>query len=378
MSKDINPKERRVVECRQLGMNYKQIATEVQISVRDIKPILDKYGVDDSSEYTSNKGMEGNSEPLMSLSSRAYKLFEEFMTPLDVAKALNLRAEEAMQYHDEFLELNGRAILAKLFKEVRNEGISWLLQLCAVAKVRKISINQVIQCVSIYHKDLQMIKQLCEDARSGLDALQKQEYQLDLRVEYLKHLAEKLAEDVKSKQIECEKADESRRKILGLTLRLRGVLSEFHNNETYGEIEGCVQETVDRILKEENNMKLLEFALISVLRSLPRSDQYKYRYLLHRLDLVEVPSSFDTANCISTINNTIPQIDSDTIVVRNNNPQNAHHQYRHSYLTSKNDHCPACYEKEILTMSKTYFETLKKQMTDEIMTTISKENLSGF
>jgi hypothetical protein len=73
-----------VVECRKLGMTYKQIASEVQISVRDIKPILDKYGVDDSSGYTSNNGKEGDSESLMSISSRAYKLFaEEFMTPLE-------------------------------------------------------------------------------------------------------------------------------------------------------------------------------------------------------------------------------------------------------------------------------------------------------
>jgi hypothetical protein len=41
-----NPKERRVIECRKLG-SYKQISKEVIISVRDIKPILRKYGVDD-------------------------------------------------------------------------------------------------------------------------------------------------------------------------------------------------------------------------------------------------------------------------------------------------------------------------------------------
>jgi hypothetical protein len=374
-----NPKERRVVECRKLGMTYKQIATEVQISVRDIKPILGKYGVDDSSEYTSSKGLEGDSESLMSISSRAYKLFEEFETPLDVAKALNIRAPEAMKYHDEFLELNGRGILAKLFRELNEKGISWVLRLYAIAKAKKMSINQIIECVSIYGEDLPMIKQLCEDANHGLEANLQQEYECEIRVDYLNHLIEKLADDVKSKQTQCEKADESRGKILELTLRLRGVISEFKdNNRTYRRIEEFVGDSVDRILRDANNMKLLEFALISVLRSLPRSDQYKFRYLLHRLDLVEVPGSFDMANDVQTMNSTIPRIDSNSTVVRNSNPQNAHHQYHHSYLTSKNDHCPACYEKEILAMSRAYFEMLKKQVTDEIMATISKENLSSF
>lgn len=127
-------------------------------------------------------------------------------------------------------------------------------------------------------------------------------------------------------------------------------------------------------------MKLIEFALISVLKSLPQKDQYKYRYLLNRLDLVEVPGSFDIPTSMETTN-TFQQIDSDPIVVRNSNPmpysQNAANHYHHSYMTKQGDHCPACYEKEILAMSKMYFEMLRKQMTDEIMTTISKEHISA-
>jgi hypothetical protein len=311
----------------------------------------------------------------MSISSRAYKLFaEEFMIPLEVA--LNIDASEAMKYHDEFLELTNRGSLVKLFKELSDKEISWLLQLCAVAKSKKMSISQVIECVSIYGEDLPMIKQLREDARKGLEDLQKQEYQSDLRVEYLKHLAEKLADDAETKQTECKKVDKEKRKLVGQVLRLKSFISECRdNNLTYIKIEKFVEDTVNRILRKDDNMKLLEFALISVLRSLPKSDQYKYRYLLHKLDLVEVFGSIETTTSTSTTTNTIPRSESNALIVRNTNPNNASHQYHHSYLTGKNDHCPACYEKEILAMSKRYFEMLKKQMTDEIMTTISKENL---
>ncbi|MGC1131456.1 MAG: hypothetical protein WA941_01430 [Nitrososphaeraceae archaeon] len=373
-----NPKERLVVKLRKEGKNYRQIAEEARISPRDIKLILVKYRVDDISEYTKNDG-NINADSLMSISSRAYELFEEFMTPLDVAKALSLEAPEVMRYHDEFLELNGRGILAKLFKELGKEGILWLLRLCTIAKTKKMSINQVIECVSIYDEDLPMIKQLREDVNNDVEAAQKQVFHCENRVEYLNHLTEKLSDDVKSKQIECDKADESRRKILELTLRLRRVLSEFkNNNRTYRKIEEFVEDTVDRILREEANMKLLEFALISVLKSLPQKDQYKYRYLLHRLDLVELSGSFDTAINLPTTSS-FEQIHSNTIVVRNSNPtsysQNTANHYRHSNMTKQGDHCPACYEKEILATSKTYFDTLKKLMTDEIMTTISKENL---
>jgi hypothetical protein len=336
-----HPKERLVVKLRKEGKSYRQIAEEARISPRDIKSILDKYRVNDISNYSdADIGEEdSDSDSLMSISSRAYKLFsEEMMIPLEVAIALNIEAPEVMKYYDEFLQLNNRGILVKLFKELNDKQILWLLQLCAVVRSKKMNISQVIECVSIYDEDLPMIKQLREDANNDLEVVQNQVFQCEKRVEYLDYQTEKLAEDVKFKQTECKKLDKIRMEIIGQTLRLRGFISEFRdNNLTYIKIEKFVEDTVDRILKEEANMKLLEFALISVLRTLPRSDQYRYRYLLHKLDLVEVSGSFDTTDSMSTINNKIPRIDSDTIIVRNNNSQNTHNQYQHSYLTSKDD-----------------------------------------
>jgi hypothetical protein len=369
-----------VVELRKEGKSYRQIAEEARISPRDIKLILDKYRVDDISGCSENGG-NGDPYSYMSISSRAYKLYsEEMMTPTEVAIALNIEASEAIRYHDDFLQLNNRGILVKLFKDLSDKQISWLLRLCAVARSKKMSISQVIECVSVYGEDLPMIKRLREDANNDLEDVQKQVFQCENRVEYLNHQTDKLADDVKSKETECERLDKIRMEIIGQTLRLRHFESEFKdNNKTYRIMGQFVNEYIDRILRREDNMKLLEFALISVLRSLPGSDQYKYRYLLHKLDLVEVSGSFDittTSSSMSTAStntNTIPRIKSDTIIVRNNNSQNTHNQYQHSYLTSKNDHCPACYEKEILAMAKKYFENLKQQITDEIMSALIKE-----
>src|SRR5918994_4696082 len=117
-----NPKERFVVNLRKKGMTYRQIAKEAMISPRDIKLILDKYRVNDLSSYSNADIGEEDSDSLMSISSRAYKLFsEEMMIPLEVAIALNIEAPEAMKYYDEFLQLTNRGILVKLFKEL-DEG----------------------------------------------------------------------------------------------------------------------------------------------------------------------------------------------------------------------------------------------------------------
>jgi hypothetical protein len=370
-------RDRLIVKYYQEGKSYRQIAQLARISVRDIKPILEKYGADKAVEYSDTDGEIVDSDSLMPISSRAYKLFSEFLTPLDAATTLHIGAPDAIRLYNEYLELSGRGTLAKLFKELSNEEISWLLRLCAVARSKKMSISQVIECVSIYCEDLPMLKQLRDDANNDLEAAQEQVFQYENRVEYLNHLTKKLVNDVEFKQTECEKIDKEIRKLVGQVLRLRSfVLENRNNNRTYIRIEEFVEKTVDKILKEGDSMKLLEFALISVLKSLPQKDQYKYRYLLHRLDLVEISGSFDTVNNMPTTN-LFQRIDSNTIVVRNSNPmpytQNAANHYLHSNMTKPGDHCPACYEKKILAMSKTYFENLKQLITDEVMSALIEE-----
>ncbi|MGH9982647.1 MAG: hypothetical protein ACRD8W_01675 [Nitrososphaeraceae archaeon] len=355
-------------------MNYKQIASEVRISVRDIKPILDKYGVDNLSGYTSNNGKEGDSESLMSISSRAYKLFaEEFMTPVEVAIALNLEAPEAMRYYDEFLQMNNRGTLVKLFKEIGNEGILWLVQLCAVARTSKISVSKVIEFVSIYCNDLFMVKRQCKDAECELQAILTQTYQSEIKLEFLNSKLEKVDKDLGSKQMKCEEVDKERRKLVGQTLRLRRFISEFKNNNiTYEKIEQFVEEKANSILRD--NMQLLRLGLISLLRSLGKDEAYKYRYLLHELNLVEIPGSIDGIESnYMPITNPI-QSGSDAIVVRNSpKATGIIDRYQHSNRQKKDGHCPACFQSSILAMSNEYFENLKQLITDEVMSTLIED-----
>lgn len=78
---------------------------DLRISVRDIKPILQKYGADNLSEYTDiHYGIE-DATAILPNSARAYKLFSEGRSPLQVSIALNLRAPEVKTLYREFWEL---------------------------------------------------------------------------------------------------------------------------------------------------------------------------------------------------------------------------------------------------------------------------------
>ncbi|MGI0043127.1 MAG: hypothetical protein ACRD47_05390 [Nitrososphaeraceae archaeon] len=190
----------------------------------------------------------------------------------------------------------------------------------------------------------------------------------------MNHLTDKLADDMKSNQTECERLDKIRMEIIGQTLRLRRFISEFKNNNiTYEKIEQFVEDKVDSILRD--NMQLLRLCLISLLRSLGKDEAYKYRYLLHELNLVEIPGSVDDIRINNmSITNPFLRSGSNAIVVRNNpKATGSVDRYQHSYRQSKDDHCPACFQSSMLAMSNEYFENLKQLITDEVMSALIEE-----
>jgi hypothetical protein len=77
-----------------------------------------------------------------------------------------------------------------------------------------------------------------------------------------------------------------------------------------------VGDNVNSILKD--NMRLLRLCLISLLGSLRKDEAYKYRYLLHELNLVEIPESVDDIRINDMlIANPFLITDSKAIVIRN-------------------------------------------------------------
>jgi len=105
------------------------------------------------------------------------------------------------------------------------------------------------------------------------------------------------------------------------------------------------------------------------------------RYLLQELNLVEIPGSIDDnitnySNYTHTSTNPFSLFESNVMMVRNTSTiTNRIDRYRHSNLSKRGDHCPACYESYILAMSNRYFENLRKQIANEVISEIIKEKV---
>jgi transcriptional regulator with XRE-family HTH domain len=101
---DKKQKEELVLALLEKGETYRDIARKAGVSPNTIKAIANKSGLDETA----------------SISSRAFELFSEGKTPLQVAIALNLEAEKAIQYHQQYYMLLGCTEFTKVYLQIKD------------------------------------------------------------------------------------------------------------------------------------------------------------------------------------------------------------------------------------------------------------------
>jgi transposase len=140
MSRD--EKERRVVDLYSQGKTYRQIAEVVRISPNDIHAILKK-----KEEEKNNSSVTNYQKQRQELSSKAYKLFSEKKSTVQVAITLNLGHPEVSKLYREYWKLKRLHRLYSAYIELGDEGLGDFLKLYRLMKEKGMSIEQVVNAV---------------------------------------------------------------------------------------------------------------------------------------------------------------------------------------------------------------------------------------
>src|SRR5919106_1993322 len=101
---DKKQKEALVLAMLENGESYRDIVQKAKVSPNTIKAISNRAGLDEST----------------SISSRAFELYVQQKTPVEVAIALNLEAKESIRYHYEYFMLLGCTEFTKVYLEIKN------------------------------------------------------------------------------------------------------------------------------------------------------------------------------------------------------------------------------------------------------------------
>src|SRR5918994_1306813 len=166
MSRD--EKERRVIDLYyNQGKTTREIIKELRVSPNYVSAILKKEE-EKNNNIVTNKQQQSSSP----LAIRAYELFSNRKTLLQVAIALNIRQSEAAKYNSEYWKLKGLDKLNTIHKETN--GNTWTLWKLyqELIKKRGMSIAQVVNAVETDINKLPYMESLYKQLKDEVDRLQ--------------------------------------------------------------------------------------------------------------------------------------------------------------------------------------------------------------
>jgi hypothetical protein len=101
---DKKQKEALIISLAEKGETYRDITKKAGVSPNTIKAVLNRAGLDEST----------------SISSRAFDLFSKDKSPLEVAITLNIAADEAIKYHQQYFMLLGCIDFTKVYLQIKD------------------------------------------------------------------------------------------------------------------------------------------------------------------------------------------------------------------------------------------------------------------
>jgi hypothetical protein len=129
---DKKQKEALVLAMLEKGESYRNIAQRAKVSPNTIKMLANRAGLDETT----------------SISSRAFELYVQQKTPIEVAIALNLEAEKAINYYHQYFMLLGITEFTKAYLQVKDNPWPYV-NLAKLVQNAKIGEGEVVELLKI-------------------------------------------------------------------------------------------------------------------------------------------------------------------------------------------------------------------------------------
>jgi hypothetical protein len=270
-------KDKLIEELYNQGKTYQQIAREARVSVRDIKPALEKAEKEKEKELgivnQEREEKNGNIHQQQKPSSQAYRLLAQGKTLLDVAAELNIREGEATKYYREYWKLKRLYRLDQIYEDL-GDDIIHIIRLHRRMKAERIGIEEVINLIKIANNDLPVVNhkyhKLKRDIKS-LEARKVNEYRT------LHQVQDQIADSKRALgwlRTTSQEEEGNIRQLQGERIRLKRLVKLFKDNdEEYLKIKKTVQDEVSSVLLDSK--RLLRLAFYSLMESM-RQDPEKY------------------------------------------------------------------------------------------------------
>ena len=240
---------------------FREIQKVVRKSPRDIRTILDKVEPERAS---------------LSTSSRAYQMFEEGSTPIQVAITLGLREKEVSELYREYWCLNGMYQLNQIYQEIKNDIWS-IIELFRRTKSEGLTPQQVSRILKTIITFEYKIRNL-EGEQARLEVSNKEAAKTFQKfTDFIQNDHKTLAQNdsiITQREREVENLNMER-------ARLEYIINSIWlNNETCIKVKQIVKQEIQGIISDPR--RLLRIALASLFES-SRKHPGKFQTLYYNM-----------------------------------------------------------------------------------------------
>ena len=158
---DKKQKEALVIAMLEKGESYRDIAQKAKVSPNTIKAIANRAGLDETT----------------SISSRAFELYVQQKTPVEVAIALNLEAEKAINYYHQYFMLLGITEFTKAYLQVKDNPWPYV-NLVKLVQNARMGDGEVVELLKIANGYLPRVRLEYDRVEAELNSLEAKKLNL--------------------------------------------------------------------------------------------------------------------------------------------------------------------------------------------------------
>jgi predicted transcriptional regulator len=245
-------REALVIALYKKGKTYREIAKELRMSPNIIKAILNKEGLDQST----------------SMNSRAFELYSQRKTPLEVAISLNLEADDALRLHQDYYKLLGCSEFIRVYQTVK-DGIWAYVNLMKLAIEKQMSAEKIMKLLDSANNDLLLVESKYENLKRELDSLDCKKNNANKDYQLIRNEVSNLQKERDPFQSIIEQLRHEIAKLNQQEQRIENFVKNFqNNNEVCMKIKQMVRHEIESVIS--NPRRMLRLVLMSIFESARR------------------------------------------------------------------------------------------------------------
>src|SRR5215208_248182 len=258
-------------------------------SSHDITPVTKEHRIRLAQNYALANGEQSDvvqhEQDRVIPNVKAYQLFAEGKSPLEVTSELNLPRPQVQQFYVEYLNMMRMYKLVSIYQETQG-SMGYFLKLFRLGREHSVSPEQImnlVQTADSIHKlqdKFQGLQREILDISRRKAAGQEELKNLHDEISNTKEKLDLVKKTFNTKYEELKEA-------CSRVQRLQGYVEQFKEGRNYQEFETTVRNEVGGILSD--NKRLLQNALFSVLLAL-RNDPNRY-FIVDRIELTPFTAS---------------------------------------------------------------------------------------